>query len=403
MKQVDYIHYMHLEISSLCNAACPCCPRFNTSSPNVVQGQFLGYISISDFKKWFPPDVLSKVKYLNFCGNHGDPGTNPDLPEIIEYISQFKLKKFQMHTNGGMKNPAFWDKVGYHLNNMQAEFTTFTFSVDGLEDTNHIYRRNVKWDKLISNIKEITKYKNIFVIWDYLVFKHNEHQLKEAEELSKKLGFSAIEFKAPVNLDDGDNITPISVLDKEGVVKYWLEPTELDEFRPSYLPDNAEKIYKENILWPDRTTVEPDFGCMVETSQRIKDANNSKVIPRCNHNDLYVEADGTVHPCCFVGLAYGSVKSIYDKGGHVDYMYRQMFEEQEKIGYNKFNLNHNTIENILSDKLLHSMYNAKWDRNVEDGKILACVNYCGKKNALDTIFKAQRESEYGGRTTQEAI
>ena len=399
MLKNDYIHYMHLEISSLCNAACPCCPRFNSTSPNPVTAQFLGYISFDNFIKWFPPEIMSKVRYLNFCGNHGDPGTNPDLPEILEYLTQFEFNKFQMHTNGGMKNPQFWDKVGNHLNNMKAKNVTFIFSIDGLEDTNHIYRRNVKWDRLIANVKEVTKYKNIHVLWDYLVFQHNEHQLDEAKKLSEELGFSDIEFKAPVNLDDGDNITPISVLDKDGGIMYWLEPTELKEFKPTYLPETAKKIYNKNTLWKE--IINGDFGCVIESDgNAVKDANNSTIIPRCGHNDIYVDADGTVHPCCFVGLSYGAVKKTYDQGGYVSYSFRQMFDAQKEFGFDKFNLNTTSLQELIDSQLIQKLFNNKWEKSVAEGKMVACAQYCGKKNSLDNIYKLQREKEEVVRTVQ---
>lgn len=392
----DYINYMHLEISSLCNAACPCCPRFNSTSPMTAPGQFLGYISYENFIKWFPVEVLERVKFLNFCGNHGDPGTNPDLPKIIDYLKQFPFEKFEIHTNGGMKSPKFWDEIGFALNNMKAKNVNFTYSIDGLADTNHIYRRNVKWDKLIENVKQITKYNNIFVIWDYLVFKHNEHQLEEAEKLSKELNFAAIEFKAPVNLDDGKNITPVSVLDSEGEVKYWLEPTTLDKFKPTYLPDNVKTKYNEETLWSAK--INPDFGCTLEEDwNEVKETNQTRIIPRCGHNDIYVDADGTVHPCCFVGLGFGAVRSAYEQGGYVSYSFRQMFEAHEKYGKENFNLNTSSIDHILTSGLLEKIFNDKWKKSVAEGKQVACSLYCGKKNSLDTIFELHREEKLNSR------
>ena len=73
------VNLLHLEVSNLCNAACPCCPRFFENSPNVTKTLKLGYISYETFVEWFPVEFLNKVNFLLFCGNHGDPGTeNPD-------------------------------------------------------------------------------------------------------------------------------------------------------------------------------------------------------------------------------------------------------------------------------------------------------------------------------------
>ena len=49
------------------------------------------------------------------------------------------------------------------------------FSVDGLKDTNHIYRKNVKWDKIQANMDTYLAGPGI-MHWDFIVFKHNFHQ-----------------------------------------------------------------------------------------------------------------------------------------------------------------------------------------------------------------------------------
>ena len=86
-----------------------------------------------------------------------------------------------MHTNGGVRNEHFWMDL--------AELDVkVIFSIDGLADTNHLYRRNVKWDKLMSNVETFIS-NGGRANWEYLVFKHNQHQTSQAEALSKRMGF----------------------------------------------------------------------------------------------------------------------------------------------------------------------------------------------------------------------
>ena len=61
-----------------------------------------------------------------------------------------------------------------------------TFNIDGLQDTNHLYRRNVKWDRLIANVEAFISAGGK-ADWRYLIFKHNEQQIDEAKTLSKNL------------------------------------------------------------------------------------------------------------------------------------------------------------------------------------------------------------------------
>ena len=48
------------------------------------------------------------------------------------------------------------------------------FSTDGLEDTNEIYRKKVKWDKLMENVEAYIGAGGM-ATWKWLTFKHNEH------------------------------------------------------------------------------------------------------------------------------------------------------------------------------------------------------------------------------------
>jgi sulfatase maturation enzyme AslB (radical SAM superfamily) len=70
------------------------------------------------------------------------------------------------------------------------------FSIDGLEDTNHIYRRGVDWRRLMANVET-------FILaggraqWDMLVYRHNQHQVDQCEQMAKDMGFSV--FRAKVS------------------------------------------------------------------------------------------------------------------------------------------------------------------------------------------------------------
>jgi len=401
------IQYIHAEISTLCNAACPCCPRFLFSSPTVTPGLEPGYISFPNFKKFFPPSILGRTKSINFCGNHGDPGTNPDLYEILEYCSQFNELKVQMHTNGGMKSAQYWGKIGKLAQGRKN--WTIIFSIDGLADTNHIYRRNVKWDKLEKNIKALGKYAchnhgstGFFFIWEYLVFEHNQHQLEEATTLARDFGFTSIQLKRPLNVDDGVNHTAIAALNSDGEVDYWIKPTTLKNYMPPYIKDSASLKY-ESPLRTHKTTLmeavnkasgpalkEINFSDKVTVEENIEVANNSKIIPLCQSQEYYVEASGQVHKCCFIATGFDSAKKLYLKGDRPNEGVRQYVEKMLELG-NLLNLHHTDLETIVEDKTVQKLYDKGWKKTVEEGKLMQCVNYCGSNNtlaAIESIFNA---------------
>ena len=98
-----------------------------------------------------------------------------------------------MNTNGGVQSTFFWHALG-GLFNQPKDYCVF--SIDGLEDTNSIYRKNVNWDKLMSNAKAFIAAGGS-AHWDMLVYRHNQHQVDECERLARDMGFTW--FRAKVS------------------------------------------------------------------------------------------------------------------------------------------------------------------------------------------------------------
>ena len=156
MYEVENVKRLHIELSSRCNASCPACSR-NYSGGPVADDLELTELSIDDIKRMVPEEIAKNLIGINFCGNVGDPGMAPDLLPILEYFRGHSPKIVQqLRTNGGMRNEKFWTELGNFFvkqppprDNHLFSKAGVVFSVDGLEDTNHIYRRGVIWEKLI--------------------------------------------------------------------------------------------------------------------------------------------------------------------------------------------------------------------------------------------------------------
>ena len=142
---------VHVEATTRCNSRCPSCPRFIDSTPITNPALVLDEIKIDEFKAWLPPEFLQQhAECFNFCGNYGDPMMCTDIVEIIEYLVENNVLKIALHTNGGMRNKKVWNRLGQLLNQRNRHVV---WSVDGLEDTNNLYRREVKWKNIVNNIK----------------------------------------------------------------------------------------------------------------------------------------------------------------------------------------------------------------------------------------------------------
>jgi sulfatase maturation enzyme AslB (radical SAM superfamily) len=126
------------------------------------------------------------------CGHAGDPAAAPDTIEIFNHFRTINDKmRFTIHSNGSLRNTAWWSELG---NILSRETDRCYFSIDGLADTNHIYRVNTLFDKIMENAKAFIK-NGGKAHWEYIVFEHNEHQVEEARNTAMDLGFVSFREK----------------------------------------------------------------------------------------------------------------------------------------------------------------------------------------------------------------
>ena len=181
---------LQIEITSFCNAKCPSCERYNyfADLTNPYSRKLNDkFIKLKDFKFWFNHEFKNLQK-IHFCGNIDEPTLNPDLLEICEYINhKYPNVEIWIATNGGTRTKKFWKDLAKYN-------TIVVFGIDGLSDTNHIYRKNVNWSKLEENYKTYIDCGGK-AIWQFIVFEHNKHQLSQAKKISKIEKFFAFNEK----------------------------------------------------------------------------------------------------------------------------------------------------------------------------------------------------------------
>lgn len=183
---LDNVKEIHIEPTSLCNAACPMCAR------NILGEGINPYIKLKSLPlTWFEynisPNQIKKLDKVFFCGNVGDPASAPELIEIIRYFKRANPNLVMgLNSNGGLKTKQWWKELGDVLH---GPLDYCVFSIDGLEDTNHLYRKNVKWQKVMENTEAFIS-TGASAHWDMLVFEHNKHQINQAKRLAKQRGFT---------------------------------------------------------------------------------------------------------------------------------------------------------------------------------------------------------------------
>ena len=90
-----------------------------------------------------------------------------------------------------MWKPEVWGNIGKAMGEAeqkQGVEKVMTFSIDGLADTNKLYRIGINHERVMANAKAFIEAGGK-ARWKMIVFKHNEHQIDEAKQLAKDMGF----------------------------------------------------------------------------------------------------------------------------------------------------------------------------------------------------------------------
>jgi sulfatase maturation enzyme AslB (radical SAM superfamily) len=188
------IKVLHIEPTDVCQATCPLCAR--ETDPNFRK-DLKHHLRVEQIHQHFSDRVIAGLDKMFMCGNYGDPAAGYYTMDIYNYFRKINPNiTLGMNTNGGVQSTFFWHALGQLFNQSQ---DYCVFSIDGLEDTNAVYRRNVNWSKLMSNVEAFISAGGS-AHWDMLVYKHNQHQVDACEKLAKELGFKW--FRAKVSKRD---------------------------------------------------------------------------------------------------------------------------------------------------------------------------------------------------------
>jgi hypothetical protein len=179
----ENIKVLHLELTTRCNASCPQCSRMDPSTKYTEDYD----LTLDRIKELFSEEFVRQLDKVFACGDFGDPAAAKNCLPILEWFREVNPDiTLGMNTNGGPRNGAWWHILG-KLFSKPKDYVVF--SIDGLADTNHIYRVNVNWGQVMHHA-EIFINAGGSAHWDMLVYEHNEHQVEECKKLAKDMGFT---------------------------------------------------------------------------------------------------------------------------------------------------------------------------------------------------------------------
>lgn len=341
MFKYEDLHHIHLEITSRCQASCPMCARNNHGG---LSNPFLKLqdMSLEKFQKIFNRDLLMTINTICMCGNFGDPIINNDLIDMVKYVKNQDCNNFiSIHTNGGARNIKWWHDLAESL----PEHHKIYFAIDGLEDTHHLYRIGTTYEKVIENAKAFIEAGGR-AEWVFIKFKHNEHQVREAEKRSKELGFESFTEK---NTNRFIGTNSFEVLDKKGEITHYLEPPTKNS-----VPPVSEKEIQE----------------FMDLLSDIKIDCYAK-----KHKEIYIDVHGRISPCCFIAnLPYNNPQSRKEISSIKNTMVDQYYDLLSELGgKDAMDLNQRSVREIFEDDKWHSVWDTFWNTK----KLITCAKTCG--------------------------
>lgn len=372
----DGVRNVHLEITNKCNASCPMCARNQFGgavNPNLTPSE----LSLEDVKAIFPPEFIASLERMYMCGNYGDPMSARDTLEVFEYFKSVNPgMALCMHTNASGRTPEWWNNLGklFYGGNR-----TVRFSVDGLEDTNHLYRVGTRWDKIISAMENYIAGGGA-AIWEFLVFKHNQHQIEEAEELARKLGFKEFQVKKTGRFSSSSDITwenSYPVYNRRGEYQYFIQPTDIEDMRNRRLRADVEverpKLFPETMKFRTDDVPLPGFDKNADYGLTGERAKNACIDCKAKRDkEIFVDAHGHIFPCCWTGYP------MYDLGPHKEKL--QIANMVKDVGPENINAISNVIWDLLDSPWMNDVFTENWTpgQTVADGKIMMCSEMCGE-------------------------
>jgi len=300
-------------------------------------------LSLDFYKKILPPELLKQLVSISMCGNFGDPIMNNDLIDMIRHTAEHNPNiDIHVHTNGSARTKQWWIDLAQAL----PKNHLVLFGIDGLEDTHSLYRVGTNWKKIIENAKAFIGAGGK-ARWNFITFRHNEHQLEACRQMSKDLGFDSFQEKQTSRFIGNPYF---EVYDKLGNVTHKLE-------QPN----------EQKLVFIDRKTVE-----------NYKEVF-SKATVKCEVEQwpsVYVDAQGHLYPCCFLG----SVPYQYSTPDRLVWNFMQestggLLKKLEAFGgLDGLDLNKHDMKDIIDSEVWQTM----WDKSFDNNEILMCARVCGK-------------------------
>ena len=349
MYAFEEISGVHLEITSQCNISCPQCPR-NLNGGAVNPSLSLTELHLGDIREILPASFVRQLRTLRMCGNYGDPIVARDTLEAFRYFRQCNHDiELKLHTNGSARSANWWGSLAEVID-------TCVFGIDGLADTNHLYRRGANWHRVMASAQAFIAAGGR-AEWAFLAFEHNEHQVENAERLSRDLGFSRFTVKKTSRFyHNGRLNTRYPVRNANGDIEYYLRPPSEARFQNDGVTQLVSITRRQSYADYQAST---PISCKAATERSI-----------------YISAEGLVLPCCWLGALHARPGD--DWNSDLNELISRLPE-----GMNSINAKLHPVAEIVAGPFFQTEIPGGWLEN-SSSRLRTCARSCGSYDILNS-------------------
>lgn len=290
----NYYYSFAIDLTNRCNGKCMFCPRHCGFTKKM---DTLSELDFDTFKRTFNSHYLNHITNLVINGNLGEPTFYSKLFDLIDYVSSINKKvKIFISTNGSIRPVWWWRKLAEKM--VYNQWNMIRFTLDGLEDTHHIYR-GTDYHTVVRNLMTYIE-SGGRAEWQYIVFKHNQHQIELAKKIARDIGCTNF-------------ITVIS------------------------------RHYKDHLERPDNIEAETKNELCLQSRERL-------FCTPIENRHLYISHEGVLYPCCDYGL-FEDFRKIERYPGR---MYIEYLRSLESI-----DLSRSTISDALNSSFFRYVFENK--------------------------------------------
>lgn len=258
-------YYAFIDPCTVCNLRCPFC-----GVGKGIAAHEKRLMQFDEFKR--AVDLVGEYLLEASIFQYGEPLFNSDIYRMIAYAKKYYIYT-RVSTNLNVLVPENAEKlVASGLDNL-------IVCVDGAsQETYSQYRVGGNYEQVLHNLelvleaKKKLQSKTPIVAWQFLLFRHNEHEIETARALSNKMG----------------------------VDQFLMFPAYVPPENPDWVPSEDIRI-KYGFLRSDACSIKPEPAI-----------NQKSSMCKWLWTHLVVSSNGTLTPCCRTSESIPEAGSMFD-------------------------------------------------------------------------------------------